>query len=224
MYFYVMKLEFEVDSNEAIIQISKIIYTENYQRKQLFMRNMVLKLGNGYNPLSARIYLGNMKYSWIFYQVSILHCSNVIMNAMASQINGVAIVCSNAWSGTDGRKHQRSAFLAFVRVIQIHRWPVDSPHKGPVTRKCFPVMMPSWAVANTHSRGRQAPFDHTQSVLWVPMTRWWTITRGDAIILSGSNHASAIWYNSLDPLLLTWFNFNEITYPFLNFNGATVEV
>ena len=56
MYFYVMKLEYEVDSNEAIIQISKIIYTENYQRKQLFMRNIVLKLGNGLNPLSARVY------------------------------------------------------------------------------------------------------------------------------------------------------------------------
>ena len=35
--------------------------------------------------------------------------------------------------------------------------------------------------------------------------------------------------DDLGPLLLTWFNFNynvwdEIIYPFLNFNGATVEV
>ena len=43
MYFYVMKLEYEVDSNEAIIQTCKIIYTENYQWQQLFIRNMVLK-------------------------------------------------------------------------------------------------------------------------------------------------------------------------------------
>ena len=34
------------------------------------------------------------------------------------------------------RKHQRSASLAFVRGI--HRWQVDFPHKGPVTRKMFP--------------------------------------------------------------------------------------
>ena len=34
------------------------------------------------------------------------------------------------------RKHQCSASLAFVRGI--HRWPVNSPHKGPVTRKMFP--------------------------------------------------------------------------------------
>ena len=36
----------------------------------------------------------------------------------------------------DQRKHQSSAALAFVRGI--HRWPVNSPHKGPVTWKLFP--------------------------------------------------------------------------------------
>ena len=34
------------------------------------------------------------------------------------------------------RKHQSPAPLVFVRGI--HRWPVNSPHKGPVTRKMFP--------------------------------------------------------------------------------------
>ena len=36
----------------------------------------------------------------------------------------------------DQRKHQSSASLAFVRWI--HRGPVNSPHKWPVTRKMFP--------------------------------------------------------------------------------------
>ena len=36
----------------------------------------------------------------------------------------------------DQRKHQSSASLAFVRGI--HRGPVNSPHKWPVTRKMFP--------------------------------------------------------------------------------------
>ena len=36
----------------------------------------------------------------------------------------------------DQRKHQSSASLAFVRGI--HRWPVNSRHKWPVTRKMFP--------------------------------------------------------------------------------------
>ena len=34
------------------------------------------------------------------------------------------------------KKHESSASLAFVRGID--RWPVNSPHKGPVTRKMFP--------------------------------------------------------------------------------------
>ena len=63
------------------------------------------------------------------------HYSDVIASAMASQITRVSIVCSNVWSGADQRKHQSSASLAFVRGI--HRSPVDSPHKGPVTREIF---------------------------------------------------------------------------------------
>ena len=53
------------------------------------------------------------------------------MGAMASQITSLVIVYSDA----DQRKHQSSASLAFVRGI--HRWPVNSPHKGPTTRKMF---------------------------------------------------------------------------------------
>ena len=40
------------------------------------------------------------------------------------------------YSGSDQRKYQSSVSLAFVRGF--HRWPVNSPHKGPVTRKIFP--------------------------------------------------------------------------------------
>ena len=45
-------------------------------------------------------------------------------------------VRSTVCSGADQRKYQNSAPLAFVRGI--HWWPVDSPHKGPVTWKMFP--------------------------------------------------------------------------------------
>ena len=37
------------------------------------------------------------------------------------------------FSGAGQRKHQSSASLGFVRGI--HRWPVNSPHKGLITRK-----------------------------------------------------------------------------------------
>ena len=57
------------------------------------------------------------------------------MNTMASQITSLTIVYSSIYSGADQGKHQSSTSLAFVWGI--HRWPVNSPHKGPVTRKIF---------------------------------------------------------------------------------------
>ena len=58
------------------------------------------------------------------------------MGTMAFQITSLTIVYSTVSSGAEQRKHQSSASLAFVRGI--HRWPVNSPHKCPVTRKMFP--------------------------------------------------------------------------------------
>ena len=64
-----------------------------------------------------------------------IHYCDVILTAIASQISSLTIVYSTVYSGTDQRKHQSCASLAFVRGI--HRGPVTSPHKGPVTRKMF---------------------------------------------------------------------------------------
>ena len=58
------------------------------------------------------------------------------MGTMASQITSLTIVFSTVYSGADQRKHQSSTTLASVRGI--HQWPVNSPHKEPVTRKMFP--------------------------------------------------------------------------------------
>ena len=75
-----------------------------------------------------------INFGYIHQQLN--HCDDVIMNAVASQITSLGIVNSTVYSGTDERKRDSSASLAFVRGI--HRWPVNSPHKGPVTRKMFP--------------------------------------------------------------------------------------
>ena len=64
------------------------------------------------------------------------HNNDVIMTTMASQITSVTIVYLTVYLGADQRKHKSSASLAFV--LGIHRLPVNSPHKGPVTRKMFP--------------------------------------------------------------------------------------
>ena len=64
------------------------------------------------------------------------HYDDVIMSTIASQITSLTIVYSIVYPGADQSKHQSSASLAFVWGI--HRGPVNSPHKWPVTRKMFP--------------------------------------------------------------------------------------
>ena len=82
----------------------------------------------------------------------VLHYSDVIMSVMASQIIGVSIVHSTVSSGADQRKLQSSASLAFVRGIC--RWPVNSPHKGLVTRKMFPFDDVIMSFISDHVWGR----------------------------------------------------------------------
>ena len=74
----------------------------------------------------------------ISYTVTVLNVGfhyDVIVSAMVSQITSLTIIHSTVYSGRDQGKHQVSASLAFVRGI--HRWPVNSPHKGPLTWKMF---------------------------------------------------------------------------------------
>ena len=64
------------------------------------------------------------------------HYDDVIMTMLASQITSLTVVYSIVYSGVNQRKHQSSASLAIVR--ELHRGPVNFPHKWPVTRKMFP--------------------------------------------------------------------------------------
>ena len=70
-----------------------------------------------------------------------VHYNDVIMSAVVPQITSLTIVYSTAYSLADQRKHQSSKSLAFVRGI--HRWPVNSPHKGPIIWKCSHLMTSS---------------------------------------------------------------------------------
>ena len=72
----------------------------------------------------------------LYYIKTTEHHSDVIIGTMASQITSLISVYLTVYSSADQRKHQSSASLAFVRGI--HRRPLNSPHKGPVTRKMFP--------------------------------------------------------------------------------------
>ena len=89
-----------------------------------------------------------------------MHYNDVIMSTITSQIPSIPMVYSTIYWGVDQRKHQSSASLAFVWGI--HRWPVNYPHKGPVTRK----MLPFGVVIMGCSKQVLAIF-------------WWIINHGD---------------------------------------------
>ena len=77
----------------------------------------------------------------------LFHYNNVIMGAIAPQITSPTTVYSIVYSDADQRKHQSSTSL--TSVWGIHRGPVNSPHKWPVTRKMCAVCnnmlhMKSW--------------------------------------------------------------------------------
>ena len=78
----------------------------------------------------------NFSFKNMHFKMSSAHYHDIMMSTLASQITSLTIVYSTVYPGADLRKHQSSASLAFLRGIQ--RWPMSSPHKGPVKRKLFP--------------------------------------------------------------------------------------
>ena len=104
--------------------------------------------------------------------------NDVIMGAIASQITSLTIVYSIVYSDADQRKHQSSASLAFVWGI--HRGPVNSPLKWPVTRKMF-------------------PFDDVIMSYAKNVSIWWRH--------HGFSNISALWKMSPEHIFrLTWYD------------------
>ena len=100
-------------------------------------------------PVLIHQYQTPPRYSRAKIKLCAQHYDDVIMSAMVSQITEVSMVCPTVCSGADQWKHKSSASVAFVRGI--HQWPVNCPHKGPVTRKMFPfddVTMNTWMFRN----------------------------------------------------------------------------
>ena len=106
--------------------------------------------------------IGIIMTTWWHGNVFCIHYCDVTMGAMASQITSLTIVYPTVHLGANQRKHQRSASLAFVWGI--HRWPANSPHKWPVTRKCFHLMTSSrlafhwWSMDSSHKRSVMQSF------------------------------------------------------------------
>ena len=90
-------------------------------------------------PEISRVTLTGMRMQMT--RIESYHYNDVIMGPIASQITSLTIVYSIVYSDADQRKHQSSASLAFVWGI--HRGPLNSLHKWPVTRKMFPIRVTS---------------------------------------------------------------------------------
>ena len=145
-----------------------------------------------------------------------IYYSDAIMSATASLITGDSIVCSTVYSGADQRKHQSSASLAFVRGI--HRWPVNSPHKGPVTRKMFPfddvIVLADIQCKNT-----------VINILWPKQTKWPTFKKMKFVFLNEnfqtSHTISLNMFLSLHPTddmsslvqIIAWHRADDKTLP-----------
>ena len=121
-------------------QVANLMFNKSNHFGAIFRDFVCLSEWYRYIKENARGMINNRGYRNIWSdcvtKIEPIHYNDIIMCAMASQLNGLTIVNSAVYSGTDQCKHQSSAPLAFVH--EIHRWPVDSPHKGPITRKIFP--------------------------------------------------------------------------------------
>ena len=119
------------------------------------------------------------------------------MGAIASQITSLTIVYSTVYSGADQRKHQSSASLVFVWGI--HRGPVNSPHKGPVTRKMFPS---DDVIMYSHISDVRYLFIHTFQVntknrpCLASLSAWRIPTNGRIFhwLIDESNWQEMIWF------------------------------
>ena len=138
----------------------------------------------------------------------IVHLSDDIMSVTASQITGVAIVCSTVCSGAYQRNYRSSASLVFVRGI--HRFP------GPIARKIFPfdvgIMIYVKAEFGNQSAWftcRCAILTHRGRVTHICVSKLSIIGSDNG--LSPSRHQAIIWTNAGISLIRpSGTNFSEI--------------
>ena len=126
-------------------------------RTKLLKIKCCIRFGFGSNIYQANVLTSQGNFFLLHelvvtHHTQTTHYDDVIMTRLASQITSLTVVYSIVYSGVIQRKHQSSASLAFVR--EIHRGPVNFPHKWPVTRKMFPfddVIMSYINFTATHS-------------------------------------------------------------------------
>ena len=122
---------FDLRLNKRLSKQSRCRWFETSSRSLWRQCNVVTWFARGTEWSASTISMWSTDIKWKFT----FHYGDVIMDAIAFQITSLTIVYSTVYSDVDQRKHESSASLAFVRGI--HRRPVNSSHKRPVTRKMF---------------------------------------------------------------------------------------
>ena len=151
---------------------------------------------------------GNLAAMWQrclpnFGVIGKFHYNDVIMSAMASQITGISVVCSTVGLGADQRKHQHFTSLAFVWGI---RWPVNSPHKRPVTRKIFPFDDVIMFKCLSHPSSKILQSYHDDGIKWKPFPHCWPFVRRIHQSPVNSTHKGQWGGALMFYLLCAWIN------------------
>ena len=128
-----------------------VFFSENIQCVSCSNAKKLLRLTRRFDVEFSRFYAWKFPITHNQHRYALLACFNGVTHHLGWGVSlqwhhnerdgvsnhGVSIVYSTVCSGADQRRHQSSASLAFVRGI--HWWRMNSPHKGPVTLKTFPL-------------------------------------------------------------------------------------
>ena len=106
--------------------------------------------------------------------ISFHHYGDVIMSAMASQNHQPRECLRNRLS----KEASKLRITGLGRGI--HRWPVNSPHKGPVTRKMFPFDDVIMGITKESSRSPAVYYSgllhwHETIVWYAPLPVRWSV-------------------------------------------------
>ena len=143
------------------------------------------------------------------------HYGDVTIGAMASQIIGLSTVCSTVRSGArHQRNHESSTPLAVL--MGIHWWPVNSPHKGPVTPKMFyfRLMTSSWndELKMWPLNNLFAGFSRADS--WFVPSQWETVLLcNDVSHWQGASLESALVFAHWKPSITIMITFSSLAAP-----------
>ena len=110
---------------------------------------------------TSRIMRGHIKYEGMRQYNLVYICafqfedkhtqmSNQICKTISINLHAIVCQCFNIQTSFSQYSHDIEGQVRECKLFsaKVGGWPVDYPHKGPVTRKCSYLMTPSWVTGN----------------------------------------------------------------------------